>query len=108
MSVRLLLVLLIAFRLLNATLTQTYFQPDEFWQSLEVAHRIVFGYGYSTWEWRDGRATAAAAAATATGAVSWWDSVVVGSPVRSIAYPSLFVPLYWTLKVLKLDDTFLL
>lgn len=33
--------------------TQTYFQPDEFWQALEPAHRLVFGTGYLTWEWRN-------------------------------------------------------
>ncbi|KAJ6296068.1 hypothetical protein OIU78_023996 [Salix suchowensis] len=27
---------------------------DEHWQALEVAHRIVFGYGHLTWEWRKG------------------------------------------------------
>lgn len=25
--------------------------PDEHWQSSEVAHRLVFGYGFLTWEW---------------------------------------------------------
>ncbi|KAE8251057.1 hypothetical protein A4X13_0g4183 [Tilletia indica] len=96
--------LLLIFRLFNAALTQTYFQPDEFWQSLEVAHRLVFGYGYTTWEWRDGRSLLS----SSDSASGWWDSVVVGSPVRSVAYPSLFVPVYWGLKVLNLDDTFLL
>ncbi|KAK9465023.1 Alg9-like mannosyltransferase family-domain-containing protein [Lipomyces arxii] len=44
---------LLAFRLVNALTTGTYFQPDEFWQGLEPAHELVFGYGYLTWEWRD-------------------------------------------------------
>ena len=35
---------LIAFRLTNAFLTLTAFVPDEYFQSLEVAHHIVFGY----------------------------------------------------------------
>ena len=30
-------------RVLNAVLLQTYFNPDEYWQSLEVAHRLAFG-----------------------------------------------------------------
>ena len=30
----------------------TYHDPDEHWQSLEIAHAYVFGYGYVTWEWR--------------------------------------------------------
>ncbi|KAI5479635.1 GPI mannosyltransferase 3 [Pseudohyphozyma bogoriensis] len=73
----------LAVRLANALLTRTFFQPDEFWQSLEVAHRLVFGYGYKTWEWR----------------------VVDGSGgIRSPLYPLLFVPVYWVLKVLKLES----
>lgn len=40
-------------RLLNSLTIQTYFQPDEFYQSLEPAHHFVFGYGYITWEWRE-------------------------------------------------------
>lgn len=40
-----------AFRLANAFLTATFFQPDEYFQALEPAHRLVFGYGYTTWEW---------------------------------------------------------
>ncbi len=31
------------FRLINALLIRTTFAPDEYWQSLEVAHRMVFG-----------------------------------------------------------------
>uniref|UniRef100_A0A1I8F7S4 Mannosyltransferase n=1 Tax=Macrostomum lignano TaxID=282301 RepID=A0A1I8F7S4_9PLAT len=27
---------------------------DEFWQSVEVAHRSAFGYGHLTWEWQAG------------------------------------------------------
>lgn len=50
--------------------SRTFFQPDEYWQALEVAHRIVFGYGYRTWEWSR------------------------HEPVRSVAHPAVFVPLY--------------
>lgn len=35
---------LIVFRVLNALLCSTSFVPDEYWQSLEVAHKMVFGY----------------------------------------------------------------
>ena len=45
---------LLLFRIVNTFLTQTFFVPDEFWQGPEVAHRIVFGYGYLTWEWKEG------------------------------------------------------
>ena len=42
-----LLALLVAFRLINAALCRTWFVADEYWQSLEVAHRMVFGYLFS-------------------------------------------------------------
>ncbi|RPD66390.1 glycosyltransferase family 22 protein [Lentinus tigrinus ALCF2SS1-7] len=64
-----------------ALATRTFFQPDEYFQSLEVAHHAVFGYGQLTWEWLSPK------------------------PIRSIVYPSLNIPVYWLLKVLKLDDT---
>ena len=72
------------FRVTIALLTQTFFQPDEYFQSLEPAHRAVFGYGHLTWEW------------------------TIEQPIRSPFYPSLFVPVYWLLKVTGLDGTFLL
>ncbi|KAA0183897.1 hypothetical protein HAZT_HAZT004101 [Hyalella azteca] len=60
----------------------TYFVPDEYWQSLEVAHRMVFGYGYLTWEWHE--------------------------CIRSIFFPGLFAVLYKVLAVLRLDYAVLL
>lgn len=65
----------LALRILVAVCTQTFFQPDEYFQALEPAHHIVFGYGTLTWEWMN------------------------PSPVRSIIYPALNVPVYWLLKV---------
>ena len=35
---------LFAFRALNALMIQTSYVPDEFWQSIEVAHKMAFGY----------------------------------------------------------------
>ncbi|WOL05414.1 GPI mannosyltransferase 3 isoform X1 [Canna indica] len=67
----------LAFRAANALLIQTYFNPDEHWQSLEVAHRIVFGYGHLTWEWKEG--------------------------IRSYLHPLLFALLYKMLAFLRLD-----
>ena len=34
----------ITLRICNCFLVQTSFVPDEYWQSLEVAHRMVFKY----------------------------------------------------------------
>ncbi|KAJ8079143.1 glycosylphosphatidylinositol anchor biosynthesis [Marasmius tenuissimus] len=61
-------------RILIAVSTRTVFQPDEYFQSLEPAHRLVFGYGHLTWEW------------------------LSPHPIRSIIYPALNVPVYWVLK----------
>jgi len=36
----------VLFRVVNAAVVCTYFNPDEFWQGPEVAHRLAFGYGY--------------------------------------------------------------
>ena len=44
----------LAFRVLNAALTRTFFQADEFWQALEPAHWKAFKYGELTWEWKFG------------------------------------------------------
>ncbi|KAL5529188.1 hypothetical protein ACEPAG_5162 [Sanghuangporus baumii] len=69
----------LAWRILIALSTRTFFQPDEFFQSLEVAHRAVFGYGHLTWEW------------------------TTSPPIRSVFFPSLYIPVYWLLKVTQLD-----
>ncbi|KZT26559.1 glycosyltransferase family 22 protein [Neolentinus lepideus HHB14362 ss-1] len=74
-------VVAILVRLFIALSTKTFFQPDEYFQSLEVAHHLVFGYGHLTWEWRS------------------------PLPIRSIIYPAFNVPVYWLAKVTKLDQT---
>ncbi|KAI3709197.1 hypothetical protein L2E82_38956 [Cichorium intybus] len=65
------------FRITNSLFVQTYFNPDEHWQALEVAHRITFGYGHLTWEWTKG--------------------------IRSYLHPMLFAVLYKLLSILHLD-----
>lgn len=44
------LLYLVTWRLLWAVLSQTWYVPDETWQSVEVAHRTVWGRGNLTWE----------------------------------------------------------
>ncbi|CAN0541564.1 unnamed protein product [Rangifer tarandus platyrhynchus] len=39
-----LVLFIIALRIFNCFLVQTSFVPDEYWQSLEVAHHMVFKY----------------------------------------------------------------
>lgn len=43
------LLFLIAFRILNAFSIKTFFQPDEFFQSLEPAWEIAFGAESGAW-----------------------------------------------------------
>lgn len=42
---------LLAVRIFHLYIVRTWYVPDEYWQSLEIAHYIIFGYGYRTWEW---------------------------------------------------------
>ncbi|ESK97687.1 glycosyltransferase family 22 protein [Moniliophthora roreri MCA 2997] len=67
-------------RILIALCTRTFFQPDEYFQALEPAHSIIFGYGHLTWEW------------------------ATEQPIRSLLYPAVNVPMYWFLKVTGLDS----
>jgi hypothetical protein len=48
-----LLVLAVALRLVALAIPAVA-HPDEVFQYLEPAHRLVFGYGVTTWEWRYG------------------------------------------------------
>lgn len=72
-----LFILLIIWRLVSVFIVQTSHVPDEYWQSLEVAHKLSFGYGYLTWEWRVG--------------------------IRSYLYPFFISIFYSLLKVLNID-----
>ncbi|KAJ1277496.1 hypothetical protein BS78_04G008400 [Paspalum vaginatum] len=76
-SDRRVLALALAFRAANALLVRTYFNPDEHWQCLEVAHRVAFGYGHLTWEWQRG--------------------------LRGYLHPLIFAALYKVLALLHLD-----
>ncbi|KAM6425892.1 GPI mannosyltransferase 3 isoform 2-T2 [Liasis olivaceus] len=79
---RRLLALSLALRLACCLSVRTSFVPDEYWQSLEVAHRAAFGYGSLTWEWAEG--------------------------LRSPLYPLLFAGLYKALQLLAKDEAPLL
>lgn len=76
-----LVILALAWRIFISSFTNTFFQPDEYFQSLEIAHHQVFGYGHKTWE---------------------WTSI---PPIRSIVFPALYMPAYWLLKAAGLDNT---
>ncbi|KAG8440457.1 hypothetical protein GDO86_006275 [Hymenochirus boettgeri] len=80
----------ISFRIFNCVMVQTSFVPDEYWQSLEVAHKMTFkypsllidlnyaNYGYLTWEWIEG--------------------------LRGFSYPLFFSAIYKILHWLGRDD----
>ncbi|KAL7405715.1 hypothetical protein ABVT39_006176 [Epinephelus coioides] len=72
----------VVFRLINCFLVQTSFVPDEYWQSLEVSHRMVFNYGYLTWEWKAG--------------------------IRGFTYPLFFAFIYKILYFINYDSVYLL
>src|ERR1700683_4229913 len=44
----------LALRIGLAVCSPNIFFPDEIFQTLEPAHRLVYGYGVISWEWRLG------------------------------------------------------
>lgn len=73
---------LLTIRLFHLYIVRSWYVPDEYWQSLEIAHNITFGFGYRTWEW------------------------IVG--IRSYISVSWIVMVYTTLKFFSLDTLTLL
>ena len=67
-------------RMIMAVLSKSYHHPDETYQSVEVAHHLVFGRGYLTWEW------------------------TTKNPIRSYLHPLIFAGLFAMLKTLNLDS----
>lgn len=82
-------------RSLTLLLPHTYFQPDEFYQALEPAHWLVYGYGYLTWEWRD----LAIDLIPRDGWKGIYDEVVIKGRMRSWLWPSVFAGVYEVLRV---------
>ena len=75
---RRILLLLLILRIFNALTIKTFFQPDEYYQSLEPAWRLVFGYGELTWEWKEG--------------------------IRSFFYPGVFAAVWRVLQLLGIPN----
>lgn len=74
--------IMLVFRVFNSIFISTFFDPDEYYQSLEVAHNIVFKRGYVTWEWRH--------------------------MIRGYAHPLIFVFVYKVIQLLKLQDSIII
>jgi phosphatidylinositol glycan class B len=81
-SLTFIFVICFLFRLLNAFYTRTYDNPDEYWQGQEVAHELVFGNGYLTWEWKE--------------------------KIRSFAHPIAIATIYKLIQLLGLEHTHIL
>ncbi|RSH89462.1 glycosylphosphatidylinositol anchor biosynthesis [Saitozyma podzolica] len=90
------LVLALTVRSLSLLLPHTFFQPDEFYQAFEPAHRLVFGYGHLTWEWRDLPHVASG---------SWWVDAIEGGRMRGWIWPGVFAGVYKGLQLSGLDQT---
>ncbi|CAL8359636.1 unnamed protein product [Gadus morhua 'NCC'] len=69
----------VVFRLVNCSLVQTSFVPDEYWQSLEVSHYMAFGYPFE-------------------------HDIVVPTGLRGFIYPLFFASIYKTLHFIGLDS----
>lgn len=67
------------FRVCNSLLIKTVFNPDEYWQSLEIASYHIFGMGHLTWEWVYG--------------------------IRSFTFPAIFAIVFKFLKVFGLENS---
>jgi len=74
--------LIFLIRLSSVFFVQTWFVPDEYWQSIEVSHYLTYGYGYLTWEWTQG--------------------------IRSLLYPLSIAVVYKQLENFNLDSPLLL
>ncbi|BGP72901.1 glycosylphosphatidylinositol anchor biosynthesis [Rhodotorula toruloides] len=76
-------------RLLSALLSRAFFQPDEYYQSLEPAYSLVFGPdagAYETWEWR----------VRLESEGGWWEGGKGG--IRSPLGVVVSAGVYWVLK----------
>ena len=71
----------VTLRVASVFIVQTHFVPDEYWQSLEIAHGQAFGYGYKTWEWTQG--------------------------IRGYIYPMVFTGAYTLLRIFQIDNAWL-
>ena len=87
------LLLSLLIRLPLALIQRTPFQPDETYQSLEPAHRIVFGYGHLTWEWQPNEAVDGV----------WWGWMAEGR-LRGSGWVAVWVLVYSAVKTLGIES----
>lgn len=90
------LLLALPVRLAAALAARAFFQPDEYYQALEPAYRLVFGPhagAYHTWEWRG-------LPEGADGA--WWEGGAGG--IRSPLAAAVSAAVYWLLERTGCDE----
>ena len=75
---------LFSLRICLSVLVRSYFAPDEYYQSIEVSHKMAFGYGHLTWEWRS------------------------TEPIRSIVHPLFYAIPYYFLRIMDMDYGYLI
>jgi hypothetical protein len=92
-------------------LSQTFFQPDEFYQAYEPAHWLVFGTGHLTWEWRVLPAVSEHVIQSLLEQGGWraWMIKTIGTGaggrLRGWLWPGIFAAVYKGLKLTGLDET---
>lgn len=83
------LLFLIAFRILNALTIHTFFQPDEYFQSLEPAWQTAFGPDSGAWITWVGVVADRRTCARLTACQEWKNQL------RSAIHPGIFAAVYW-------------
>uniref|UniRef100_A0A915NEV4 Mannosyltransferase n=1 Tax=Meloidogyne javanica TaxID=6303 RepID=A0A915NEV4_MELJA len=74
----------LAFRLCCCFFSNTWFVPDEYFQSVEVAYHLVYGKGHLSWEW-----------------LPEW-------ALRSPLHPLIYAFPFWLLKLFSVDFGFII
>mmetsp|Transcript_8124 Transcript_8124/g.15296 ORF Transcript_8124/g.15296 Transcript_8124/m.15296 type:complete len:651 (-) Transcript_8124:46-1998(-) len=95
------------YRVINALILETQFDPDEYWQTLEPAYCIALSTGHNcelTWEWTRRREPGLSKNITG---FNWLDDALYG-PVRSYVPLMPTITLYKFLKVIHLDTTWMI
>eukprot|EP00829_Urostomides_striatus_P020861 TRINITY_DN9036_c0_g1_i1.p1 TRINITY_DN9036_c0_g1~~TRINITY_DN9036_c0_g1_i1.p1 ORF type:complete len:140 (+),score=35.30 TRINITY_DN9036_c0_g1_i1:63-482(+) len=69
----------LAYRIFLSLYVRSDLAPDEYWQSVEISHKMVYGVGYETWEW------------------------TIPTPIRSTLHPFLYATCFKILQVFSLD-----
>jgi len=98
--------LILVYRLLNAVILQTQFDPDEYWQTLEPAYCLAFSTEHNcafTWEWTRRLGTESGALTQ----LKWVEEALHG-PVRSHLPILPTYVLYKIIKMFHLDSPWMI